>query len=194
MSPSPESNPPADASADSQPSAAPTKPQLLVPPDRLGHASGDVAAFASHIPSSLQHINWEETLPVTKLFRGFRVAIHPSKLLLSLVAVLLIYSGMRLLDGAYKLLPENWQAVPNEPALYEASLGTGSDFAEVVRQTREEQEAAIAYVTRSAAVTLERPAEEVGRGDLITAVERRRDERLAGLAEARDRRPRNFWR
>jgi len=46
----------------------------------------------------LESINWREALPFTQLFRTFRLAIHPSKLGLALVAVLICYIGGRFLD------------------------------------------------------------------------------------------------
>ena len=36
--------------------------------------------------SSIRNINWREVFPFTLIFRSFRVAIHPSKLVLALVA------------------------------------------------------------------------------------------------------------
>ncbi|MFA5864507.1 MAG: hypothetical protein WC975_07440 [Phycisphaerae bacterium] len=47
---------------------------------------------------TLESINWREAFPFTNLFRTFRLAIHPSKLLLALVAVLICYTGGRFLD------------------------------------------------------------------------------------------------
>src|SRR5687768_1252731 len=42
--------------------------------------------------------NWREAFPFTHIFRAFRVAIHPSKLALALLALLSLYIGGRLLD------------------------------------------------------------------------------------------------
>lgn len=49
----------------------------------------------------IRSINWREIFPFTNLFRAFRVAVHPSKLILALVALLLIYFGGRVLDGLW---------------------------------------------------------------------------------------------
>jgi len=46
----------------------------------------------------LRRINWGEVFPFTQLFRSFRLAVHPSKLLLALVALLLTYSVGRVMD------------------------------------------------------------------------------------------------
>ena len=43
-------------------------------------------------------IEWRAFMPFTHLFRAFRVAIHPTKLLLGLAAILLMYVGGRGLD------------------------------------------------------------------------------------------------
>ena len=49
----------------------------------------------------LRGINWREVFPFTHIFRAFRIAIHPSKLVLALVCLLLIYGGGRFLDGIW---------------------------------------------------------------------------------------------
>jgi hypothetical protein len=51
---------------------------------------------------TIRAINWREVFPFTHLFRAFRIAVHPSKLLLALSALLLIYLGGRVLDGAWQ--------------------------------------------------------------------------------------------
>lgn len=50
----------------------------------------------------IRSINWREVFPFTHLFRAFRIAVHPSKLLLALAALLLIYLGGRVLDGVWR--------------------------------------------------------------------------------------------
>jgi hypothetical protein len=61
-------------------------------------------------------IDWKSTLPFTQIFRSFRIAIHPSKLILALVALLLIYTAGRVLDGIW---PRRASAVPGEVEMYE---------------------------------------------------------------------------
>src|SRR6476646_10640108 len=73
-------------------------------------------------------IDWRETFPFTHLFRAFRIAIHPSKLVLGLVALLSLYTGGRLLDG---LWPSRMLAGPGEVAGYEDTVrrgGTSDSF------------------------------------------------------------------
>src|SRR5258706_5794588 len=63
-------------------------------------------ADESHV---IRGINWRETFPFTQIFRAFRVAIHPTKLILALVALLALYAGGRILDTMW---PVQSRAVP----------------------------------------------------------------------------------
>jgi len=51
----------------------------------------------------LSHINWNEVFSFPHIFKSFKMAIHPSKLLLALAVILLIYAGGQLLDGVWGL-------------------------------------------------------------------------------------------
>jgi hypothetical protein len=66
-------------------------------------------------PQVIRGIDWKATFPFVSLFRGFRVAIHPSKLILALLALMLIFFGGKLLDAIW---PASYSAVPNELGLY----------------------------------------------------------------------------
>jgi len=69
-------------------------------------------------------IQWREVFPFTHIFRSFKVAIHPSKLGLALLGLLLIYAGGRFLDAVW---PRSHRAVPNELEMYEGvSRGWGA--------------------------------------------------------------------
>jgi hypothetical protein len=68
-------------------------------------------------PVVVRGINWKETFPFTLIFRSFRIAIHPSKLVLALLALLAIYVGGRILDGIW---PAQYLAVPEEVGIYES--------------------------------------------------------------------------
>src|SRR3982751_6931604 len=78
-------------------------------------------------PQVIRGIDWKATFPFVSLFRGFRVAIHPSKLILALVALALIYFGGKLLDAIW---PADYRAVPGELRLYEASQTSANPTAE----------------------------------------------------------------
>ncbi len=49
----------------------------------------------------LRRVNWTELFSFTHVFKSFRMAIHPSKLLLALAAILLIYFGGRAMDSVW---------------------------------------------------------------------------------------------
>src|SRR3954469_18729995 len=50
---------------------------------------------------TLRQIQWREVFPFTNLFRTFRIAVHPSKLVLGLILLLLVYCGGRAPDGIW---------------------------------------------------------------------------------------------
>jgi len=50
---------------------------------------------------TLRGINWRETFPFTHLFRAFRVAVHPSKLILALTALGCLWCGGLILDAIW---------------------------------------------------------------------------------------------
>jgi hypothetical protein len=68
-------------------------------------------ADESHV---IRGINWRETFPFTQIFRAFRVAIHPTKLILALVALLALYAGGRILDTMWQV---SHRAIPAVPSL-----------------------------------------------------------------------------
>src|SRR6478752_4477833 len=62
-------------------------------------------------------INWREVFPFTNIFRAFRVAVHPSKLVLGLLALLVVYGAGRVMDAVWSTKSSaNW----GEANLYEA--------------------------------------------------------------------------
>ncbi|HEX4123418.1 MAG TPA: hypothetical protein VHY37_01735, partial [Tepidisphaeraceae bacterium] len=67
----------------------------------------------------LRRIDWREVFPFTNLFRAFRVAVHPSKLALGLLLLILLYCGGRVLDCCW---PRHSQAIWGEVGHYEADL------------------------------------------------------------------------
>ena len=62
---------------------------------------------------TLRDINWRETFPFTHLFRAFRVAIHPSKLVIGLVLLALLWCGGLVLDSIW---PGKYQVTTEEHA------------------------------------------------------------------------------
>jgi hypothetical protein len=92
-------------------------------------------------PLTIEAINWREAFPFTHLFRAFRVAIHPSKIVLGMVALLLLFGGGRVLDGFW---PIRDRAVPGEASLYESAhqqANPGTIFSEQRNKIRSDIEA-----------------------------------------------------
>jgi hypothetical protein len=85
-------------------------------------------------PRAIRGIDWKTAFPFTLIFRSFRVAVHPSKLILALAALLLIYWGGRAMDG---LTPASASAVPDELGLYGLSW-TAPNPAEQFRVARQQ--------------------------------------------------------
>ena len=79
----------------------------------------------------IRGINWRDAFPFTHLFRAFRVAVHPSKLVLGLIALLALYVGGRFLDGIWS--PRSL-AVPSEVYLYQEMVTTGKTSDDFVRE------------------------------------------------------------
>jgi len=106
-------------------------------------------------PIVLRSISWRDVFPFTNIFRGFRIAVHPSKLVLGLLALLALYIGGRTMDW---LWPLGSLANQNEARSYERFVAAGrgdldlptgeetpvrarpGDFREVIRADRERAE------------------------------------------------------
>jgi hypothetical protein len=95
-------------------------------------------AEESHLVRSF---NWKDIFPFIVIFRGFRIAIHPSKMVLALIALALVYGGGNFLDLVW---PSQQRAVANEIGEYELSR-TGLDpdkfFADLRTQQIDAQQA-----------------------------------------------------
>ncbi len=95
---------------------------------------------------TLSGINWRETFTFTHLFRTFRVAIHPSKLILGVLLLLSLYLGGRFLDLIW---PVDSRAVPGEVAAYAmAQEGHGTTFDAQRRALRRDIERQYARLLR----------------------------------------------
>jgi hypothetical protein len=143
-------------------------------------------------PQTLRGINWRETFPFTHLFRAFRVAVHPSKLVLGLVLLLSIYAGGRLLDS---LWPARHLAVPGEVQMYEDSRSSGAtaqSFMEARRSTRAdlEEEYASRLLEEKVETDPKEAANEARSGgeldDLKEKIVTRRKDAVAAATKTRD--------
>ncbi len=143
---------------------------------------------ASYDPVSLRHIDWGAAFPFVNLFRGFRLAVHPSKLLLALAAVLLLYTGGRILDGIWL---SDHQATPGEAETFDAHLQSGGDaggepFYEVRRRARAASEATFDSFREEVAREREAELSAIDLGDVRDWVRTRRDEEIAGARTGHD--------
>ncbi len=86
-------------------------------------------------PSVLRTIDWRSVLPFTQIFRSFRVAIHPSKLMLAMTAIVLVYLAGRAMDAVW---PAKYLAVRGEVRLYQESGGAGR-FEDVLDNARRDE-------------------------------------------------------
>lgn len=66
---------------------------------------------------TVRGIDYKTAFPFTMIFRSFRAAVHPSKLILALTAMVLIYVGGNVLDWIWP----GQGAVPGELVMYEES-------------------------------------------------------------------------
>lgn len=142
----------------------------------------------SHV---VRGINWRETFPFTNLFRTFRIAIHPSKLVLGLLALLSLYIGGRILDAMWH---REDLAVPGELALYQSHSDRleGKSFADVRKEKRDavEQEYArklVSYGVETDPVkALEAAHKGEKEGDLVKKIHDRHQTNLTDLNKERD--------
>ena len=108
-------------------------------------------------------INWKDTFPFTLIFRSFRIAIHPSKLVLALLALLTIYLGGRVLDAVwpeeYNGVPE-WKGSPGEVGIYQTTLGTANATAAFTAERKRIRDDIVAHYNKRLA-DLQKP-----KGDL----------------------------
>jgi hypothetical protein len=77
---------------------------------------------------TLREINWREAFPFTNLFRAFRIAIHPSKLIIALLALACLWCGGKVLDAVW---PAKYQASATDLPL------VSSDIADAIRMRTE---------------------------------------------------------
>src|SRR3954454_12497497 len=88
-------------------------------------------------PQQIRGINWRETFPFTHLFRAFRIAVQPSKLMLGLIALLALYAGGRALDGMW---PARHLAFPGEVTQYEQNAAAGGSSQQFEHERRHQRE------------------------------------------------------
>lgn len=124
---------------------------------------------------TIRKVDWKSVFPFTHLFRGFRLAIDPSKLALALTAILLLYVGGRLMDSIW---PTHSRAMTNEIQRYASYKG--SDFHTVRKQAAEER-----YLKIKNAISQTPQAQSLF--DVMDELESKRDEWIKAVREEYDR-------
>lgn len=140
---------------------------------------------------SLRGINWRELFPFINLFRAFRVAIHPSKLVLGFALLFLVYCGGRTLDA---LWPMSHAALYHEIDSYEASIWARqrtAPFDQQRERLRENNASAYAAMLLEAGATTAADVPEAAasgryRGAVASFVITARNDALAKAKKARD--------
>lgn len=126
-------------------------------------------------------VDWKAVLPFTVLFRSFRIAIHPSKLVLGLAALFLIWLGGSAID---KLWPSSARAFPGELQMFEASSGSPTEGSEEFNRrhlaARKDMDAAYKAALK------EIGHENGGLADLKWAIKTRRNEAVAAVNKIYD--------
>jgi len=72
--------------------------------------------YPDNANNAVRSIHWREVFPFLHIFRAFRIAVHPSKLALGLLALLALYAGGRILDAVW---PESFKPNYDEAIAYE---------------------------------------------------------------------------
>jgi hypothetical protein len=101
----------------------------------------------------LRHVNWNEVFDFTHIFKSFRMAIHPSKLLLAVAAIVVVYLAGRVMDLVWSRLGQ--RAMPGEIGVYADS--SASKFQQIKDgwdKQRNQRAAELVAATRNQAGTL----------------------------------------
>lgn len=142
----------------------------------------------------IKGIKWSEVFEWTGLFRAFRIAIHPSKLMLGLLALLSIYIGGRVLDSFWS---RNASAVPNEVQAYvnwsRNTYASGNDFNDLRKDAREVAQRAYARqlieykVAADSDIAKDMASRGASHKELIRAIVDTRDKAVKDASESRDK-------
>lgn len=81
------------------PSGAPSVPAPAIIPASAAISSAPLLSTPRLV--TVNGVNWPNVLDFTHIFRGFRLAINPAKLMIALLAILLIYVAGRLFDSVW---------------------------------------------------------------------------------------------
>ena len=146
-------------------------------------------ADEAHVVRSIQ---WRELFPFVNLFRTFRIAIQPSKLLLGLAMVLSLYAGGRVLDAVWM---SRYYPSRGEIDAYTAYLWNNTRSPSFDNQRQDQhRENAISYanllvqssIVTDRSVALDDAYHGKHFGDLETKIIQDRNDRIAQLDQSLD--------
>ncbi|MGC4031619.1 MAG: hypothetical protein QM754_07785 [Tepidisphaeraceae bacterium] len=117
--------------------------------------------------TTLRGIDYKSTFPFVHLFKGFRLAMDPSKLVLALALLLIVYSSGCVMDAIW---PDKHRAVANEVEAY-AATDHPTDFGKF----REERILARDAAIKAELARLGKPDDKPTYRSLVDAYKRQRD-------------------
>jgi len=129
-------------------------------------------------PVTVRGIDFKTAFPFTMIFRSFRAAVHPSKLILAVIAMLLIYLSGTLLDAIW---PE--RAVRGELAIYSDSRSEKDStrlYSERVEAARKDARAEYERML----VATGKSKNDARFGDIKWTILKERDERVKTARES----------
>ncbi len=150
--------------------------------------------YPDNANNAIRSIQWREVFPFLHIFRAFRIAVHPSKLALGLLALLALYAGGRILDGVW---PESFKPNYDEASDYErfkAEVQPSGTFQDQIDSKRRQmQREYAAALMDSGVVSATQPAladadaaDFKHTGDLKAKIVDRRDADISAADKALD--------
>ena len=137
---------------------------------------------------SLRTIDWRSVFPFTQLFRAFRIAIHPAKIALALLAILLVYGIGRTMDAMWL---DRYLAVRDEIAKYETAPSRANFSSRVDADRAELKDRRIEMARTLSAFDATQPAlpEDASYRQMKNVVEARRDREVQAAKDRYDKVP-----
>lgn len=129
-------------------------------------------------PVTVRGFDYKTAFPFTIIFRSFRVAVHPSKLILAVLAIVLIFTTGTLLDAIWPV-----RAVPDEISIY-ASTRSDKDAARLYAEEVAESRAEAQRKYDALLVATGKPKEEAGLGDIKWTIRHNREKQATAAREA----------
>ena len=117
----------------------------------------------------VRSVSWTEVFSFTHIFKSFRMAIHPGKLILALAAILLCYGLGRIMDCVWSGASDACVVIPNEAQTYWTANGR-ADFLNRRKAWLAKREDALVGLMTAAEIDKDKAAKAVA-DDLDDAVD-----------------------